>query len=379
VAVSALRSALAAIENAGAVDASPCRRRAAADRRSGRRARRGRGRAAARGRRRGRSRPRSNNAGKRRGSTPHSVVPTGPTGCTPKPTSWPPICDRECREGRHGDEDPAAGHDDRGHRLGRRRGRRRGPAGADGVRRARVPGGHRGHGAEHRRRHRRAHAAAGDGGGADRGGRHRHRVWTRPRPACSPPRRSSGRSPKPATASASAPTAPPPFVVDPVAASVHGDQLLADDGPRRLPLAALPPRHPRHAEPGRGAAVRGRRRARPGRAVRGGQAAARHGPAVRPGQGRAPGGGRRRVRRPALRRPHLHRAARTAVRHGRHPRQRRQHGLGHGRRSRARHGRSRRGGARKRYVVEAVRHAYPLGAGHGPVSPLWAIDPWWER
>ena len=33
----------------------------------------------------------------------------------------------------------------------------------------------------------------------------------------------------------------------------------------------------------------------------------------------------------------------------------------------------------KRFVVEAVRHAYPLGAGHGPVSPLWPIDPWWER
>jgi hydroxymethylpyrimidine/phosphomethylpyrimidine kinase len=33
----------------------------------------------------------------------------------------------------------------------------------------------------------------------------------------------------------------------------------------------------------------------------------------------------------------------------------------------------------KRYVVEAVRHSYPLGAGHGPVSPLWAIDRWWER
>ena len=33
----------------------------------------------------------------------------------------------------------------------------------------------------------------------------------------------------------------------------------------------------------------------------------------------------------------------------------------------------------KRFVVEAVRNAYPLGAGHGPVSPLWAIDPWWER
>ncbi len=33
----------------------------------------------------------------------------------------------------------------------------------------------------------------------------------------------------------------------------------------------------------------------------------------------------------------------------------------------------------KRYVVEAVRHAYPLGTGYGPVSPLWAVDPWWER
>jgi hydroxymethylpyrimidine/phosphomethylpyrimidine kinase len=33
----------------------------------------------------------------------------------------------------------------------------------------------------------------------------------------------------------------------------------------------------------------------------------------------------------------------------------------------------------KRYMIEAVRHAYPLGAGHGPVSPLWAVVPWWER
>lgn len=32
----------------------------------------------------------------------------------------------------------------------------------------------------------------------------------------------------------------------------------------------------------------------------------------------------------------------------------------------------------KRYIVEAVRHAYPLGAGHGPVSPLWAIRRWWS-
>ena len=33
----------------------------------------------------------------------------------------------------------------------------------------------------------------------------------------------------------------------------------------------------------------------------------------------------------------------------------------------------------KRYVTETVRHAYPLGAGHGPVSPLWTIRTWWEQ
>lgn len=33
----------------------------------------------------------------------------------------------------------------------------------------------------------------------------------------------------------------------------------------------------------------------------------------------------------------------------------------------------------KRYVVEAVRHSYPLGAGHGPISPLWTVRPWWEQ
>jgi hydroxymethylpyrimidine/phosphomethylpyrimidine kinase len=31
----------------------------------------------------------------------------------------------------------------------------------------------------------------------------------------------------------------------------------------------------------------------------------------------------------------------------------------------------------KRYIIEAVRHSYPLGAGHGPVSPLWTVQPWW--
>jgi hydroxymethylpyrimidine/phosphomethylpyrimidine kinase len=33
----------------------------------------------------------------------------------------------------------------------------------------------------------------------------------------------------------------------------------------------------------------------------------------------------------------------------------------------------------KRYIVEAVRHSYPLGAGHGPVSPLWALRAWWDE
>jgi hydroxymethylpyrimidine/phosphomethylpyrimidine kinase len=32
----------------------------------------------------------------------------------------------------------------------------------------------------------------------------------------------------------------------------------------------------------------------------------------------------------------------------------------------------------KRYVIEAVRHSYPLGAGHGPISPLWTVRRWWE-
>ncbi|MFP5019546.1 bifunctional hydroxymethylpyrimidine kinase/phosphomethylpyrimidine kinase [Pseudonocardia phyllosphaerae] len=32
----------------------------------------------------------------------------------------------------------------------------------------------------------------------------------------------------------------------------------------------------------------------------------------------------------------------------------------------------------KRYIVEAVRQSYPLGAGHGPVSSLWATRPWWD-
>lgn len=31
----------------------------------------------------------------------------------------------------------------------------------------------------------------------------------------------------------------------------------------------------------------------------------------------------------------------------------------------------------KFYVTECVRHSYPLGGGHGPVSPLWAVRPWW--
>jgi hydroxymethylpyrimidine/phosphomethylpyrimidine kinase len=32
----------------------------------------------------------------------------------------------------------------------------------------------------------------------------------------------------------------------------------------------------------------------------------------------------------------------------------------------------------RRYMVDTVRHSYPIGAGHGPVSPLWAVRPWWS-
>lgn len=30
----------------------------------------------------------------------------------------------------------------------------------------------------------------------------------------------------------------------------------------------------------------------------------------------------------------------------------------------------------KAYITRAVDHAYPLGAGHGPVSALWSVAPW---
>jgi len=33
----------------------------------------------------------------------------------------------------------------------------------------------------------------------------------------------------------------------------------------------------------------------------------------------------------------------------------------------------------KRFVVECVRNSYPLGAGHGPVSPLWVARSWWTE
>jgi hydroxymethylpyrimidine/phosphomethylpyrimidine kinase len=32
----------------------------------------------------------------------------------------------------------------------------------------------------------------------------------------------------------------------------------------------------------------------------------------------------------------------------------------------------------KRFVVEAVRNSFPIGGGHGPVSQLWPVRPWWR-
>ena len=104
------------------------------------------------------------------------------------------------------------------------------------------------------------------------------------------------------------------------------------------------------------------------------------GPAVRAGQGRAPGRGHRRVRRPALRRRRTFTelpGPRFATGHT--------HGGGDSMAAAIASGLAR-GLAvpdavalAKRYVVEAVRHSYPLGAGHGPVSPLWAVRPWWAE
>jgi hydroxymethylpyrimidine/phosphomethylpyrimidine kinase len=33
----------------------------------------------------------------------------------------------------------------------------------------------------------------------------------------------------------------------------------------------------------------------------------------------------------------------------------------------------------KRFVVEAVRNSFPIGSGHGPVSQLWPVRPWWRE
>ncbi|MGE3285208.1 MAG: bifunctional hydroxymethylpyrimidine kinase/phosphomethylpyrimidine kinase [Pseudonocardia sp.] len=36
-------------------------------------------------------------------------------------------------------------------------------------------------------------------------------------------------------------------------------------------------------------------------------------------------------------------------------------------------------GFAKRYMVAAVRQSFPLGGGHGPVSSLWTVRPWWAE
>ncbi|MGD9529596.1 bifunctional hydroxymethylpyrimidine kinase/phosphomethylpyrimidine kinase [Pseudonocardia sp.] len=36
-------------------------------------------------------------------------------------------------------------------------------------------------------------------------------------------------------------------------------------------------------------------------------------------------------------------------------------------------------GFAKRYMVQAVRRSYALGGGHGPVSSLWTVRPWWAE
>ncbi len=119
-----------------------------------------------------------------------------------------------------------------------------------------------------------------------------------------------------------------PLVVDPVAASMHGDPLLADDALdayRTLLFPRATVITPNLDEVRLLTGIDVRDRAGQYEAAK--VLYALRSPA-RAGQGRAPGGRPGRLRRPALRRSHLHRTARTAVHHRQHPWRRRHHGLG---------------------------------------------------
>ena len=199
--------------------------------------------------------------------------------------------------------------------------------------------------------------------------------WTRPRPGCSPARRSSRRSRRPATGPGSAPAAAPRWWstrwprrctatrCSPTPPSTRSATLL-------FPRATLITPNLDEVRLLVGIDVHDR-------AAQYEAAKALHGlgPAVtcwsRAGTWREDTDGCVDLLYDGA---HLHRAARPAVRHRQHPRRRRQHGRG----------RSRPGwpaGCRcptpwrwpSATWCEAVRHSYPLGAGHGPVSPLWAV------
>ena len=240
--------------------------------------------------------------------------------------------------------DPAAGVDHRRHRLRRRRRGRRRPAHLRRLRGARLRGRHRGHGAELARGERGAHhppetvaaqieTVATDIGldAAKTGMLATTEIIEAVAAACD--RTGIGAGGR------------TPFVVDPVAASMSGDPLLAGsalDAYRTLmfPRATVVTPNLDEVRLLVGVDVHDRRRAVPG-----GEGAARSGLAVRPGQGRAPGARTRTVRGPALRRRHLHRAARPAVRHRQHARRRGQHGRGDRVRAGPRAVRARRRGA----------------------------------
>ena len=166
-----------------------------------------------------------------------------------------------------------------------------------------------------------------------------------------------------------------PFVVDPVAASMHGDPLLHPDALDAI-RAELFPRAtlvtPNLDEVRLLVGIEVRRPAGSVRAAKALHALGARWVLVKGGHLRP----RPRLRRPVLRRLGFHRPSRAAFRHPAHPRRWRHARLGDHRRA------GQRGASLleavafgKRYVEQAVRHAYPLGAGVGPVSALWAARP----
>ena len=198
-------------------------------------------------------------------------------------------------------------------------------------------------------------------------------VSARPRPACSPRPRSWPPSPR-----SSPGWRITPFVVDPVAASQHGDPLLRPDALRGAARRHHPAGHADHAEPGRGAAAHRHRRphaARTWTTPRARCSTSGRRPVLVKG-GHLP---ERRRGRPALRRDDVRRVPRTR---GAPPPTRTAPATRWRRRSppgwRAACRCSTPCARARRSSTGAVAGSFPLGSGLGPVGHFWRVRDWPE-